>query len=62
VLIDREQGASRRLEGMGVRLHPILSIEVLLTYLHSTGRIPEDDYRRAISYLRREGDVRSEFD
>ncbi len=62
VLIDREQGAHRRLESVGVRLHPILTIEVLLTYLHSTGRIPEGDYRRAIRYLMQEGDARSEFD
>jgi orotate phosphoribosyltransferase/uridine monophosphate synthetase len=62
VLIDREQGAHRRLEAMGVRLHPILSIEVLLTYLHSTGRIADEDHRRAMHYLRREGEVRSEFD
>ena len=62
VLIDREQGAHRRLESIGVRLYPILSIEVLLTYLHSTGRIPEDDYQRAIRYLIQEGEARSEFD
>lgn len=62
VLIDREQGASRRLESIGVRLHPILSIEVLLTYLHSTNRLVEDDYRRAMRYLVQEGTTRSEFD
>ncbi len=62
VLIDREQGAHRRLESIGVRLYPILSVEVLLTYLHSTARIQEEDYRRAMRYLVREGTARSEFD
>jgi orotate phosphoribosyltransferase/uridine monophosphate synthetase len=62
VLIDREQGAHRRLESIGVRLYPILSVEVLLTYLHSTGRVLDDDYRRAMRYLVQEGTARSEFD
>jgi orotate phosphoribosyltransferase/uridine monophosphate synthetase len=62
VLIDREQGAQRRLESIGVRLFPILSVEVLLTYLHSTDRIAEDEYRRAMRYLVQEGTARSEFD
>jgi orotate phosphoribosyltransferase len=62
VLIDREQGAHRRLESIGVRLYPILSVEVLLTYLHSSGRVPEEEYRRAVRYLAQEGTARSEFD
>lgn len=62
VLIDREQGAHRRLEGIGVRLHAILTVEVLLNYLHSTQRIPDEDYRRAMRYLMQEGEARSEFD
>jgi orotate phosphoribosyltransferase/uridine monophosphate synthetase len=61
-LIDREQGAASRLEGIGVRLHPILTLEVMLTYLHSDGRIQPDDYERAMAYIRREGEPRSEFD
>ncbi|MEZ4553945.1 MAG: orotate phosphoribosyltransferase [Dehalococcoidia bacterium] len=62
VLVDREQGAERRLESIGVRLYSILSIEVMLTYLHSASRLPEEDYRRAMHYLVREGSTRSEFD
>ena len=62
VLIDREQGATRRLEALGVRLHPTLTLEVLLTFLHGEGRIDVDDYRRSMSYLHREGEPRSEFD
>lgn len=62
VLVDREQGAARRLEALGVRLHPTLTLEVLLTFLHAEGRIGGEDYRRAMRYLHREGDLRSEFD
>jgi len=62
VLIDREQGAARRLEGMGVRLHAILSLEVTLKYLESSGLINGDDFERAMAYINREGEPRSEFD
>lgn len=62
VLIDREQGASRRLEAMGVRMHSILSLEVMLTYLHSAEHLSSQDYDRSTAYLRREGEPRSEFD
>ncbi len=62
VMVDREQGASRRLEAMGVRMHSILSLEVMLTYLHSAGHLSGEDYDRSTGYLRREGEPRSEFD
>jgi orotate phosphoribosyltransferase/uridine monophosphate synthetase len=61
-LIDREQGAAGRLEEIGVRLHPILTLEVMLTHLHASGRIQPDDYERAMAYIRRESEPRSEFD
>lgn len=62
VLVDREQGAARRLEAMGVRVHSILTLEVVLTYLHSAGHLSREDYDRSTAYLRREGEPRSEFD
>ena len=62
VLVDREQGGARRLDAIGVRLHPILTMRVLLNYLHGAGKIGDEDYRRSSEYLQREGDVRSEFD
>lgn len=62
VLIDREQGAERRLHQIGVRLHPILTLEVLLTFLHGQGRISDDENGATIRYLRGEDDSRSEFD
>ena len=52
----------RRLEGMGVRLHAILSLEVTLKYLQSAGHVGGEDFERALSYIRREGEPRSEFD
>ena len=62
VLVDRQQGAASRLERLGVRLHSSLTLEVLLNHLQGEDRISHDDYRRAIGYLHREGDLRSEFD
>ena len=62
VLVDREQGAGRRLKEIGVRLHPMLTLDALLTYLHSAGRIREEDFRRAAHYVHTEGEARSEFD
>lgn len=62
VLVDREQGAARRLEAAGVRLHAILTLEALLTYLRSQDHVDASDYREAMQYLHREGEIRSEFD
>jgi len=62
VMVDREQGAARRLEGMGVRLHAILTLEVTLRFLQGAGHIGGDDFERAMAYIHREGEPRSEFD
>lgn len=62
VLLDREQGAARRLEATGVRMHTILSLAVVLTYLDSAKLLREGEFDRAMAYLRREGEPRSEFD
>jgi orotate phosphoribosyltransferase/uridine monophosphate synthetase len=62
VLLNREQGAKRRLADLGIRLHPVLSLEVLLTYLHEQRRVSTEEYERAMAYLHREGEARSEFD
>lgn len=62
VLIDREQGAARRLEAIGVRMHSILTLDVLLTYLNSAGHVSHEDFDRSQGYLHREGEPRSEFD
>lgn len=62
VLIDREQGAAGRLRMLGVRLHSILTLDVVLQYLHSASHVSDEDYERSRLYLSREGQVRSEFD
>ena len=62
VLIDREQGAARRLEAMGVKMHSVLSLEVLLTHLRAAGHVTREEYDRSQGYLHREGEPRSEFD
>ena len=62
VLVDREQGTARRLEALGVRLHATLTLEALLNYLHGERRVGGDDFRGAMDYLHREGELRSEFD
>ncbi|MEX2446849.1 MAG: phosphoribosyltransferase family protein [Dehalococcoidia bacterium] len=62
VLVDREQGAAHRLEGMGVRLHPILTLELLLKHLDGAGHLGDGDLERALAYIRRESEPRSEFD
>ncbi|GMU41377.1 MAG: hypothetical protein AMXMBFR23_22430 [Chloroflexota bacterium] len=62
VLIDREQGAAPRLDAIGVRLHAILSLEVMLTFLHNAGHVSRADLDRALAYFHRDGEPRSEFD
>jgi orotate phosphoribosyltransferase len=62
VLIDREQGAGARLDAIGVRLHPILSLEIMLNFLHNAGHVTRADLDRTLAYFRREGEPRSEFD
>ena len=62
VLVDRQQGAAARLEGLGARLHWALTLEALLNHLIGEERISHEDYRSAIEYLHRVGDLRSEFD
>lgn len=62
VLIDREQGAAGRLRMMGVRLHSILTLDVILEHLHQRGHVSDEDYDRSRRYFAREGQPRSEFE
>ena len=62
VLVDRGQGATARLEALGVRLHPLLTLEMLLNHLHGAKHISGDEFRGAIEYIYREGEAQSEFD
>ena len=51
VLFDRESGGRERLAEFGIRLVSILTIEVLLNYLMSNGKIGEEWYRKSMTFL-----------
>jgi orotate phosphoribosyltransferase len=51
VLFDRQSGGRQRLDAEGIRLVSILTLEVLLTYLMSSGKIGEEWYRKSMRYL-----------
>ena len=52
VLVDRQQGGRERLREFGINLVSILTLEVVLNYLMSSGKIPEESYRRSMEYLK----------
>jgi orotate phosphoribosyltransferase/uridine monophosphate synthetase len=52
VLMDRQQGGRERLRQFGINLVSILTLEVVLNYLMSSGKISEEQYRRSIEYLK----------
>ncbi|MDQ6740939.1 MAG: phosphoribosyltransferase [Actinomycetota bacterium] len=52
VLVDRKQGGKERLRQQGIRLIPILELEMLLNWGMANGRIPDEaQYRASIDYL-----------
>jgi orotate phosphoribosyltransferase/uridine monophosphate synthetase len=51
VLFDRQSGGSAKLEEVGIRLVSVLTLEVLLTYLRSNGKIGEDWYRKSMGFF-----------
>jgi orotate phosphoribosyltransferase len=52
VLMDRQQGGRERLRQFGINLISILTLEVVLNYLMSSGKISEEWYRRSMGYLK----------
>ena len=52
VLMDRQQGGRERLRQFGINLVSILTMEVVLNYLMSSGKISEEWYRRSMEYLK----------
>ncbi len=52
VLIDRDQGAGRRLAQHGLHLISILTLRAMLNYLMTEQWIGEADYRRSLDYIR----------
>ncbi len=51
VLVDRQQGGRRALLKAGVNLTSLLTLQVILNYLMSSGKISEEWYRRSLEYL-----------
>jgi len=51
VLFDRQSGGHARLEENGIRLVSVLTLEVLLTYLRSSGKIGEEWYRKSMAFF-----------
>jgi orotate phosphoribosyltransferase len=51
VLLDRQQGGREALRRQGINMVSILTLEVLMNYLMSSGKISEDSYRRTMAFL-----------
>ena len=51
VLFDRQSGGCAKLEEVGIRLVSVLTLEVMLTYLRSSGKIGEDWYRKSMVFF-----------
>lgn len=51
VLLDRQQGGREALRKQGINMVSILTLEVLMNYLMSSGKISEDSYRRTMAFL-----------
>ena len=52
VLIDRDQGADRRLHSHQINLIPILKLTTILNFYMSEGWISEDQFKRSLDYIR----------
>ncbi len=51
VLFDRQSGGRAKLDEIGIRLVSILTLEVLLNHLRSSGKIGEDWYRKSMAFF-----------
>jgi orotate phosphoribosyltransferase len=51
VLFDRQSGGRAKLEAAGIRLVSVLTLEVLLTYLRSSGKIGEEWHRKSMTFF-----------
>lgn len=54
VLIDRGQGAASRLRHHGYTLHSILTLDVMLNYYLSTGRIDQNLHKKCCAYIQQQ--------
>jgi orotate phosphoribosyltransferase/uridine monophosphate synthetase len=51
VLLDRLQGGREALRRQGIRLLALLSLDQLMNYLHYTGKIANDEYKRSMAFI-----------
>lgn len=51
VLIDREQGGKQKLEAEGFRVHPVITVTEIFSYLLRTGECTQETYNRVMQYL-----------
>ena len=51
VLIDRGEGATERLRHHGYNLYSVLTLEVMLNYYLSTGRIDQNLHKKCCDYI-----------
>lgn len=52
VVLDRGQGGSDTLEGVGVSLHSLITLKELLEYMRENNLVVEEKYRQVIDYLK----------
>jgi len=51
VLVDRQQGGRQALRKAGINLTSLLTLQVILNYLMSSGKIAEEWYESSLAYL-----------
>jgi orotate phosphoribosyltransferase/uridine monophosphate synthetase len=60
VLLDRQQGGREALRRQGINMVSILTLEVLMNFLMSSGKISEDQYRRTMAFLEAHGHLEAD--
>ncbi|MGQ4913583.1 MAG: orotate phosphoribosyltransferase [Candidatus Asgardarchaeia archaeon] len=54
VLIDRQQGAKENLSAINVKLHSLMTVTELVTFLYNQNKLSKDKYDLIMDYLRKE--------
>ena len=57
VLLDRQQGGRERLRRQGINLVSVLTLEVLMNYLHYNKKITGEQYRSTMDFLDSHGNL-----
>ncbi|GMR39280.1 hypothetical protein PMAYCL1PPCAC_09475, partial [Pristionchus mayeri] len=50
-LVDRDQGGLQNLEKIGVKLHSVLTMEKILSFLSAVGKLSIDDFNKIVTAL-----------